>query len=128
MRNAEAEVVDTVSRVFSDKADIRTAQFVIGNLARFARATPLARTGGGDHDSRKRDDPTAIERFRFAPMRRMTLQGLMQAVLVMIGHVRSKHSSEMLFTQHYRAVETLGSGLNRTIFRSNDFARDCAAL
>ena len=58
-------------------------------------------------DSRKRDDPTAIERFYVAPVRRTTLQGLMRTVLVMIVHVRSKHSTEMLFTQHDHVVETL---------------------
>ena len=94
-------------RVFSDKADVRAACSQSAT-SRDSRELCRSRVPVVEStDSRKRDDSTAIDRFHVATIGRTALQGLMRTVLVMIVHVRSKHSSEMLFTQHDHVVETL---------------------
>ena len=58
-------------------------------------------------DSRKRNDPTALDRFDLATVRRSLIERLVNPILVIITHVASEQSLQVLLVEHDDVIETL---------------------
>ncbi len=60
-------------------------------------------------DSRKRDDAAVLDGFDLATMRRTLIEGLVNAVIVIVADVGAKSFAEMLFTEHDHVIVALAT-------------------